>query len=58
MHHTLALFVGSHGAYYLFTPPSANASDGDSDTTEPSALRYLNCIGYAFFPLVNSIGPQ
>ena len=29
---------------FSFTPPSADASDGDSDITEPSALHYLNHI--------------
>ena len=43
IHYTLALSVGSRNVFPP-TPPSANAPDGDSDTTEPMALRDLNCI--------------
>ena len=55
-HHTLAPARGSH-CVFSFAPPSADASDGDSDTTEPSALSYLNCAVRAVRPIQGHFHP-
>ena len=51
-HHTLAPTRGSH-CVFSFAPPSADASDGDSDTTEPSALRVCILKMFLFVSIFN-----
>ena len=51
-HHTLAPTRGSH-CVFSFAPPSADASDGDSNTTEPSALRVCILKMFLFVSIFN-----
>ena len=51
-HHTLAPARGSH-CVFSFAPSSADASDGDSNTTEPSALRVCILKMFLFVSIFN-----
>ena len=47
---TQSPYLGLLSPEATIAPPSATASDGDSDTTEPSALRYLSRIAQIVRP--------